>query len=222
MSLIKSLKDLRHSLFYSLIISRSHNMTTLGDECTWTLDTSGLTPSSVVYSAGVGGDISFEKQLTNQFGCEIILLDPSPTGEATMNKPENQHPKLKFQKVGLADSDGDIVLCAPENKTEQSSYFMSSGDKGISVPCLSLPRFMKMHGHTCIDLLKMDIEGFEYGVLKQICAQKLPVKQICVEFHHSLIPGITRQQTIGAIIRLLCSGYKLIHRKDWDHTFIRS
>ena len=187
---------------------------------TWTIDASGLSQSSIIYSAGVGGDISFEKQLTGQFGCEILLLDPSPTGEATMNKAENQNPKLKYQKIGLADSDEGIVISRPENASAQSSYFMSSGKEGLSVPCLSLPTLMKRNGHTRIDLLKMDIEGFEYGVLRQVCELKLPIRQICVEFHHSLVHGVTRSHTIKSILALRKSGYKLIHHQYSDHTFI--
>jgi FkbM family methyltransferase len=196
---------------------------TLGGSCPWTIQVGSIGPNSVVYSAGVGGDVSFEKELVRRFGCRVILLDPSPTGIATMNKPENQDPNIDFRPVGLADSDGDVCFGSPINPAE--GFYRrptSSSASGSSFRCASLPTLMRDHDHDHIDLLKIDIEGFEYGVLKQICAQKLKVNQICVEFHHSLVPGVSRRQTISAIIQLLRYGYRLIRRKDWDHTFVLS
>jgi FkbM family methyltransferase len=220
-SLLHQFKDFRHALFYALTLQRNQKTLTLGGACQWTIQTGSISENSVVYSAGVGGDISFEKELIRQFGCDVILLDPSPTGIATMDQPQNRVAKLHYEAIGLAESDGTFSFEAPDGNTD-GSYRVEAlpGAGRYRFPCSSLPTLMRHHGHDHIDLLKIDIEGFEYGVLKQICAQKLPVKQICVEFHHSLVPGIRRKQTIGAIIRLLLSGYRLIHRKDWDHTFV--
>jgi len=220
-NLLTQFKDLRHSVFYALITQRNCNTLTLGDKCQWTIESGSIGENSVVYSAGVGGDISFEKELINRFDCEVVLLDPSPTGVATMNRPENRIAKLHFESVGLADSDGSFSFDAPDNDEEGFYRIRASpGAGGHLFRCWSLPTLMRKHDHDHVDLLKIDIEGFEYGVLKQICVEKLPVKQICVEFHHSIVPGIKRKQTIEAIVRLLRSGYKLIHRKDWDHTFV--
>ena len=221
MSFTSSFSNLRHGLFYSLITSRKYQTITLGDAWTWTIDPSEMSAQSVVYCAGVGDDISFEKQLVKRFGCEVTLLDPSPTGEITMSLPENQDTKLKYEKAGLADKDGEIVLGVPENPTA-ASYFMTADTQGgMRFPSKSLPSLMQKQGHNRIDLLKMDIEGFEYGILRQICAEKIPIRQICVEFHHSIVPGIARSETIKIILKLMRAGYRLIHRKDWDHTFVK-
>jgi FkbM family methyltransferase len=222
-NLLRRFKDLRHGLFYTLIIQRNQKTLTLGGQFQWTIQAGSMCENSIVYSAGAGGDISFEKELINRFGCHVILLDPSPTGVATMNRIENQVPKLLFEPVGLAALDGTYLFEEPENPQEGSYRIRGvPGADGNGFPCLSLPTLMHKYGHDHVDLLKIDIEGAEYGVLKQICAQKLPVRQICVEFHHSLVPGIRRRQTIGTIVKLLRCGYKLIHRKDWDHTFVKT
>jgi FkbM family methyltransferase len=219
-SLWARFKDLRHQLFYALITRRNRETLTLGEKSQWTIQSGSIFENSVVYSAGVGGDVSFEKELIRQFGCPVFILDPSPTGAATMDRPENRNAKLHFEPIGLADSDGMFSFKAPE-KDKEGSFRMTTSSESAnhSFRCESLATLMRKRGHETIDLLKIDIEGFEYGVLRQICAQKLPVKQICVEFHHSLIPGVKRKQTIRAIIRLLRSGYRLIYRKNWDHTF---
>lgn len=221
--LYSQFKDVRHSLFYALITESGRKTSTLGDECKWAIEKGSISETSVVYSAGVGKDISFEKELVERFGCSVLLFDPSSTGRATMAQSENQNPKIDFEPIGLSDSDGTSFFEAPQ-KGEEGSYWKASAPSGSarSFHCSSLPTIMRVRGHSHIDLLKLDIEGFEYGILRQICTQKLPIRQICVEFHHSLIPNVRRRQTVGAILRLMAAGYRLISRIDLDHTFVRN
>lgn len=77
---------------------------------------------------------------------------------------------------------------------------------------------MAAHGHRAIDLLKMDIEGFEYGVVEQILAERIAVRQLCVEFHSWLRP----RQTWKTTWRLRRSGYRLIFKHRGDHTFVKN
>ena len=75
---------------------------------------------------------------------------------------------------------------------------------------------MSTNGDSCIDLLKMDIEGFEFDIVHQILDQRIPVRQLWVEFHSWLRPG----QTYKTIARLYRAGYRLIHKKRGDYTFL--
>src|ERR1700720_2443517 len=120
MNLSTRLKDVRYTLFYALIKRRRRQTLTLGHKCQWTIQSESICESSVVYSAGVGGDISFEKELIRRFGCHVVLLDPSPTGIATMDQPENRIPKLHFEPIGLTDSDGTFSFEAPDDHREGS------------------------------------------------------------------------------------------------------
>ena len=54
----------------------------------------------------------------------------------------------------------------------------------VRVRTVSLPTFMREAGITAIDLLKLDIEGAEVAVLKNLPGECLErIKQITVEFH---------------------------------------
>ena len=45
----------------------------------WTICTeAGLGSDSVIYSVGVGEDISFDLDLIKTFGCQILAFDPTP------------------------------------------------------------------------------------------------------------------------------------------------
>lgn len=219
-SLDRRFRNLRHSLFFGLVMSHRPALITLGGEYPWTLDPSGLNNRSVVVSAGIGRDIRFEHALADRFNCRVLLLDPSPTGEATMRLPANQRADFTYLPLGLAAAAGPQGFGDPANPDE-GSFVMASGTATHTFPCTDLPALMRDQGLTHIDFLKLDIEGFEYGVLDALIRQRIPVRQIGVEFHHWAGGGPTRWTTIGCIMRLRARGYRLIHRHGWDLTFFR-
>lgn len=221
MSLAQRFKDLRFALFYRWLTRSDVSVVTLGGECQWTLSDRGLGPESRVLCAGAGHDISFEKALIARYGCRVVLLDPSPTGIATVER-EPASERLKFLPVGLAESDGELAFQEPADATEGS--FQSATPGGVATrrfPCCSLPTLMGQLGWAEIDLLKIDIEGAEYGVLRQIAEVRVRVRQICVELHHGAQFGRSRMETVRAILALRRAGFDLVHRVYWDHTFLR-
>mgnify|MGYP001476185240 CR=1 FL=1 len=219
--LSRRFRNLRHELFFRLAASHQSGLITLGGDYPWTLDPTGMNSTSVVVSAGVGRDIQFEHALANRFNCHIVLLDPSPTGATTMRLPENQRPDFTYLPVGLAAESGPKEFGDPDNPDE-GSFVMSRGSTTHSFPCTDLPSLMRERGLNHIDFLKLDIEGFEYGVLDALIRKRIPVRQIGVEFHHWAGGGPTRWTTIRTILRLRACGYRLIHRYGWDLTFLRS
>jgi FkbM family methyltransferase len=222
MNLLQGFRNWRYRAFYGLLLDTRYSLVSFGSkekECAWNVYPDELGPQSIVYSGGVGTDVTFEHDLVRRFGANVVMFDPSPTGLATMALPENQIPNFHFVPVALADHCGHLDLAEPLNPTE-GSYFASTGDGPmVKVPCTDLATLMSQHGHHSIDLLKIDIEGEEYAVLDEILAKRLPVRQICVEFHHGILPGITRGQTISFILRLRLRGYRLLDQTGNNHTF---
>lgn len=223
MSWIRSFRDFRFRSFYWLLTRRFQGLERLGGTCTWTINPAELGPSSTVLCAGAGNDISFEKALIERFGCRVILLDPSPTGKATFGRDLISDPALlSFLPYGLAGEDGTFSFTAPEDPAEGSfSATRRSGNHALDLECKSVPTLMAQLGWKRIDLLKMDIEGFEYGVLESLDQNKIDVRQICVEFHHGAGFRATRSDTIKAILNLRRSGMTLVHRVHFDHTFCK-
>lgn len=216
----KFIRDLRHRLFFGLILSRRFNLATLcapGSVCPWTICPDGLNAKSVIYSGGVGSDISFEHELVRRFGCEVVLLDPSPTGVKTMALPENNIPQFRYFPLALAGSTGRIELASPLQGDWSAKH---NSSVKVDVPCTDLLSVMRQNQHDHIDLLKLDIEGSEYEVIDDFLKRRIPVRQLSVEFHHAIIPGIRRSQSIRAIFKLIARGYKLICREGENYTFI--
>ena len=67
----------------------------------------------------------------------------------------------------------------------------------------------------------MDIEGFEYEVIKSIFNSQIDIDQICVEFHH-FYKNINKSETINAINSLKDSEYDLIFKTRLDYTFLKN
>lgn len=222
MNPIRFLKDLRFALFYRGLTRRNVPLVTRGGVCPWTYNAAALGPASHLLCAGAGHDISFEKELIAAHGSRVVLLDPSPTGIATVQQENLAPEQLRFMPVGVAGKDGVLCFEAPLDATE-GSFRKSESEcaRFFEFPCKSLSTLMNELGWSRIDLLKIDIEGSEYEVIQEILTNRLDVRQICVEFHYGPAFGHTRLEMIRAILALRRAGYDLVHRIHWDHTFLR-
>lgn len=225
LKLPKFFRDWRYRLFYALLTKRGYPLLELGHaECAWAFFPDGLNANSIIYSGGIGKDISFEHALVQKFGCSIVLFDPSPTGLETMALPENKIPEFKFHPVALAGFCG-VLNFAPPGCVDEGSWSMQRKDSAtLEVPCVNLSTFLEQNQHQQIDLLKIDIEGSEYEVIDDLIQHKIPVRQLLVEFHHGNIhlPGIVRKQSIRAIFKLRAAGYFLVNQIGSNYTFLRA
>jgi len=215
-------KALRHDLFYRALAHRGRlPLLTLGDvgnHFAWQVCPEKLGENSTVVSAGVGRDISFELALVRLFNCRILLLDPSPTGISTMALTKNQHPNIQFLPLALTGRDGPLTMGEPRNPEEGSYSSLVGASQGPIVEGISLSSLMNRYGLERIDLLKIDIEGSEFGVIESILREKIKITQICVEYHNQVLPGIKTSWTAGSLLRLWFAGWRLISKWGSNHT----
>jgi FkbM family methyltransferase len=174
----------------------------------WTICTDvALGQDSVIYSVGVGEDISFDLDLIRTFGCRVLAFDPTPRSIEWLSR---QHVPKEFHFLpwGLGAMDGFTAFAAPADARHVS--YSSATIKGHSVQCevYRLPTLMHKLGHDKIDLLKMDIEGTEYDVIEDLSTNNLRPRQLLAEFHHGMY-GITRDKTVIALRRLNAMGYRI-------------
>jgi hypothetical protein len=113
----------------------------------------------IVYSFGVAGDSSFEEEILERTHCEIFAFDASVQDMGPQILPD-QRPRVHFYPTFIGTSE--------------------SGDK------TTLGAIMRKHGHSWVDIIKMDIEGSEFAVLDQVMSefpQALPFGQLLLEIH---------------------------------------
>jgi FkbM family methyltransferase len=173
---------------------------------------------SVVYSVGIGEDISFDLGMIERFGCAIHAFDPTPRSLAWLDKqalPE----RFSVHPFGLAEFDGVARFAPPANPAYVSHSVLPghAGDR-IELPVKRLSTVMKELGHARLDVLKIDIEGAEYAVLEDLLATGVLPKQLLVEFHHGM-GGVALEKTEASLDRLHAAGYRVFDARDTGREF---
>lgn len=192
----------------------------------WAYSTDGLAQGDVTYTLGVGTDLGFELDLMREFGVEVHAFDPSPESMrwvAAQRLPAGLH----FQAVAVGERDGTLTLRARESESRGVPIMYSAVDESrsgpaVEVECLCLETITRRLAHARISLLKMDVEGAEFGALRSMLAGRLRPGQLLVEFHHRF-PGVGKSQTIAAVAALRQAGYRLAFISDTgrEFTFLR-
>jgi FkbM family methyltransferase len=208
-----------HRIIYKFLTKRAR-LQAFGQKCPWTIFPN-LTKDSFVVSGGAGDDISFEVELIQKFGCEVWVFDPSEAGKATFEKTTVETKSLRFFLEGLDAKSGSTAIHMPEGDPTTMSWTISGETPRVNIPTRDLRSILRDSGHPRIDLLKIDIEGFEYPVLHAALDYGLLIQQICVEIHQGpQFNHKTRWSRWALICKLLSKGYRLVYQDRWDHTFV--
>jgi len=191
----------------------------------WDFNPDTLNSESIVYSFGVGEDISFDLALIDRFGVTVHAFDPTPRSIQWV-KEQNTPSKFKMYDYGIASFDGETLLYPPDNPDYVSHSVLRQGvstqNQAINVQMFRLSTITKKLQHFRIDLLKMNIEGAEYDVISDILTSKINIEQILIEFHHRF-EGVGIQKTKDAISSLNQAGYKKFSISDngQQYSFIK-
>mmetsp|Transcript_4056 Transcript_4056/g.8365 ORF Transcript_4056/g.8365 Transcript_4056/m.8365 type:complete len:308 (+) Transcript_4056:248-1171(+) len=172
----------------------------------WAFDEKLVGSSPVVYSFGLGEDISWDAAMIEKYNVRLFGFDPTPKSEAFIITQMKENPIVRknfvFVKEGLATEKGTLVFTKPANPNHVSMRMGVHKGEGlgetIKVLVSPLRDFMERFGHDHIDILKMDIEGAEYDVLEDLVAQDyLPFTQLLVEWHWRFqVPGERKRRRV--------------------------
>jgi FkbM family methyltransferase len=186
-----------------------------------------LSNNSIVYSFGVGEDISFDTELIKRFDCKIYAFDPTPKSIKYIDsQPKSDN--FIFNPYGLYNEDGFIKFYLPENPDYVSGTSYNRWNynekiiKPIEVPVKKFSSITKQLGHKKIDILKIDIEGSEYDVIDDILNSDVIIDQILVEVHHRF-PGVSIKKTIDLVDKLNAAGYKIakVSESHEEYSFLK-
>lgn len=167
---------------------------------------------AVVYSFGIGEDISFDLGAIERFGCVVHGFDPTPKSLAWL-KEQALPEQFAFYPVGIAAEDGEAEFFAPavEGFVSFSASPAVQGARSIRAKVMRLETIIKKFNLPPPDILKMDIEGFEYDVIADILAGPVRPHQLLIEFHHGMYDGIGEDKTNNIVDALRYAGYNLFY-----------
>jgi len=191
----------------------------------WCVASDYLRNDAIVYSFGIGTDISFDLEIIAKYGVSVFAFDPTPKSIEWVKAQAPPH-QFRLQEYGLADHDGTVAFYPPNNPAHISHTILNrsaTADQAIEVNVFRLKTILERLGHQRLDVLKMDIEGAEYSVIDDILASSMPVGQICVEFHHGM-DGISAAMTKAAIQALNLHGFLIfdVSATGAEYSFIHS
>jgi FkbM family methyltransferase len=188
----------------------------------WAVWPQGLGHESVLYSFGVGRDISFERAMIERYGLTVHAFDPTPLSLGWA-KSQQLPGRFHLHELGIAAYDGNARFQRPTKaKFESFSLVRTSGlGEPIEAPVRRFETLTHMLGHTRVDVVKLDIEGAEYQVLRDVLESKVQIGQILVEFHHRW-KEIGASQTRRAIEELTAAGFVLaaVSSSGTEYTFV--
>jgi FkbM family methyltransferase len=148
-----------------------------------------LSRKIVIYSCGIGEDISFDIALMNTYNCEIFAFDPTPKSIEWIEK-QNLPSNFVFSPYGISEKTETQLLHLSNTPLDISASIYVHGDTSaedcIIVQMKSLEVIATEHHHTYVDILKMDIEGSEFAVIKNL-PKSVIFGQIVVEFHERFL-----------------------------------
>lgn len=191
-----------------------------GGSCAWWVAPRSINANSIVYSFGIGEEISFELSLVKEFGVEVFAYDPTPRSIAWV-KEQGAPRGLHVYPVGLSNYDGVALFYPPHNEKNVSHSLLPDAHKkaaAIEVSVKSLRSLMLVNGHRHIDVLKMDIEGSEYDVIDYLVKEAIYPAQLLIEFHHRF-PSVGVKRTRDAVEKLKSAGYQIFYVSENGEEF---
>lgn len=179
-----------------------------------------LSADSVVYSFGIGRDLSFDLSLIRAYGCKVFAFDPTPESLAWCRQ-QKFPPELSVHALAIACHDGQLTLDSPD-RVGHASFRFSVGEGAHSFRCSTYDSIRLALGHGRVDVLKLDIEGCEYPTIPNILGTTCLPTQLLIEFHHRFPPH-SLKATKAAVQSILSAGYELVavSKRAEEFSFIR-
>lgn len=182
----------------------------------WVVDLDLIGEGSSVIDAGLGEDISFSLALQAEKGVSIIGVDPTTKSDRHISdiKPNN----FKFINKAIAKHGTKEVKMYKNTNPNYVSESINVGHSMVGqefhlTPCVSFKELLDENKN--VSVVKMDIEGAEYDCLSECFG----VPQICVEFHHFCINGISNEDTKKCISSLMDAGYEVLNANQQGTEF---
>lgn len=168
-----------------------------------------LNENSIIYSGGVGEDVSFDLSISAKYNSNIFLIDPTEKSKKHYNEVinfyKNKHAftgnvqpdyyekistlqpnieKIFYLDIGLWNKPDTLKFYKQDNQNYVSQSLID-GMFGVNYDIVNvdtIKNVMVTFNHHYIDLLKLDIEGAEINVLEQMFNDNIYPKYLCIEF----------------------------------------
>ncbi|MDB9308639.1 FkbM family methyltransferase [Aphanizomenon sp. CS-733/32] len=120
---------------------------------------------------------------------KVIAFEPSSYAYNRLKNTVNRNniSQVSLVQAGLSDSESTIQLYIPDNQWGNHSPTMIKNNSGqpINVPVFRLDEYLKSNNIAYVDLMKIDVEGFEPNVIEgaREAIESKKIHSILIEFN---------------------------------------
>jgi len=210
------------------LVPTSHTIEQLGvGYGGWFVPTDMIKSDWVIYSFGIGEDITFDADLMQRFDCRVHGFDPTPRAIDYIETHQQTYPNFKFYPLGVWSEDTTIRFYNPrkEHFASYSILNLRHQEDYIEAEVKTIKSIMTQLGHDHVDLVKMDIEGAEQAVLPNLIADNVRPTVLCVEYDQPVETFsrlawqcFTRALSLTRDLRNI--GYVMVAVDGWTATYI--
>lgn len=198
----------------------------------WWLFAPAVSRDPLLIDCGLGVDISFPRAFLERFGGRAVGIDPNPAAldysRAHCPAGMEVHAAAFWKEAGEAL---EFHLPRPPSELPQGADGVSgsllashgyTGAASLEVRTTSLAETLAQAGRPECDVLKLDIEGAEYDVLRSLCesGEVRRARQLLVEFHHHCTDR-TLEDTRACLAQLGASGFALRYTEERNCVLLR-
>lgn len=156
--------------------------------------------AGVVLDVGANVGLVTFQLLARRPDLRIYAFEPNQRNVAAWrrNRELNPHGVAELSEVAVGSETGSGTLVVP---SDSGSGFIDSGSGGVAV--ITLDSFLRDRGIEVVELLKLDVEGFEHRVLRgaheSIDARR--IRRIVCEFNdaHLVREGTTKANVVRSL-----------------------
>ena len=167
-----------------------------------------LTGDSMILDLGANKGV-FANEINRLTGAKVVSIEPFKENFDLIPQKGN----IKKMNVAVSDQAKQYYLLINEN-SESNSLTHIKPQSGLFsiVEGLTFQQILDSNKLSIIDLVKMDIEGAEIGVIKSIDPEVLKdIKQITIEFHDFIKGGsVSRRDVLDICNILKAAGFSMI------------
>lgn len=187
-----------------------------------------MTSGDAVIDAGCSYQADFSVLMIERHGARSFAIDPTRKHRPALAALEAKYgDTFRHLPVAIGPVNGELVF--HESRTQESGSLMddhlnvrSDDTLSYSVRSVTLPRLVEELGVDRIAILKLDIEGAEYPLLRDVSAADLaPFDQIFIEFHHHAVSSYDQADTRRIVDRIVGFGFKAFSLDEHNYLFWR-